>query len=130
MSQMKPYCFKCGAELEPDAIYCPECGRLQRSMVVRSVDPNAPSAPSAQYSGSSHDQPYQFYPDREAAAAEQVEPTEPPPAAGQQHPDQHDPYADHSPEPDWRGGEQTDAYGEQTPYAQHGGDQVYAQQEH
>jgi hypothetical protein len=38
MSQMKPYCFKCGAELDPDAIYCPDCGRLQRSMVVRAVE--------------------------------------------------------------------------------------------
>ena len=26
MSQMKPYCFKCGAELEPEAIRCPHCG--------------------------------------------------------------------------------------------------------
>ena len=72
MSQMKPYCFKCGAELEPEAIYCPECGRLQRSMVVRSVDPNDQGAPPAPYSGSSHEQPYQLYPDRDAAAAEQV----------------------------------------------------------
>jgi hypothetical protein len=38
MSQMKPYCFKCGAELDPDTIYCPVCGRLQRSMVVRKVE--------------------------------------------------------------------------------------------
>ena len=38
MSQMKPYCFKCGAELDPEAIYCPDCGRLQRSMVVRAVE--------------------------------------------------------------------------------------------
>ena len=39
MSQMKPYCFKCGAELEPDTIRCPHCGRLQRSMVVRGDGP-------------------------------------------------------------------------------------------
>ena len=45
MSQMKPYCFKCGAELDPEAIYCPDCGRLQRSMVVRAVEPGPRSAP-------------------------------------------------------------------------------------
>src|SRR5947209_17874673 len=46
MSQMKAYCFKCGAELDPEAIVCPSCGRLQRSMVVRSVEaePGAPAA--------------------------------------------------------------------------------------
>lgn len=42
MSQIKPYCFKCGAELEPDAIRCPHCGRLQRSMVVRDAGPAQP----------------------------------------------------------------------------------------
>ena len=45
MSQMKPYCFKCGAELDPEAIYCPDCGRLQRSMVVRAVESGSRSAP-------------------------------------------------------------------------------------
>jgi hypothetical protein len=39
MSQMTPYCFKCGAELEPETIRCPHCGRLQRSMVVRGAGP-------------------------------------------------------------------------------------------
>jgi hypothetical protein len=46
MSQMKAYCFKCGAELDPEAIVCPSCGRLQRSMVVRSVEPE-PGGPAA-----------------------------------------------------------------------------------
>src|SRR5215831_13561733 len=110
MSQMKPYCFKCGAELEPEAIYCPECGRLQRSMVVRAVEPGAPSQPPAPSSGSPHDRPYQFYPDREA----QVESTEPhsdqthtQPGAAPQAPDQHDPYAyQQHPEQGWHGEEQ------------------------
>ena len=44
MSQMKAFCFKCGAELDPEAIVCPSCGRLQRSMVVRNVGP-APAPP-------------------------------------------------------------------------------------
>jgi hypothetical protein len=143
MSQMKPYCFKCGAELEPEAIYCPECGRLQRSMVVRAVDPNAPKAPSppspqpAPYPGTPHDQPNQFYPDREAeaaaAAAEHAAGTQAPQGLGgaaEQHPDQHDPYSQRYPEQDWRGGQHADANGEQAPYAEHGGDQVYAQQDH
>ena len=131
MSQMKPYCFKCGAELEPEAIYCPECGRLQRSMVVRSVDPNDQGAPPAPYSGSSHEQPYQLYPDRDAAAAEHQGPAEQHPDAAPQHPDQHDPYAQQHPEQDWRGG-QHDAYGAQAPYTPTppGGDQVYAQHDH
>src|SRR5258707_15844398 len=38
MSQMKAYCFKCEAEMDPEAIVCPSCGRLQRSMVVKSVE--------------------------------------------------------------------------------------------
>ncbi len=59
MSQMKPYCFKCGAELDPEAIYCPECGRLQRSMVVRSVDPGAPSPPPPAHPNPSGQQPGQ-----------------------------------------------------------------------
>jgi zinc-ribbon domain len=135
MSQMKPYCFKCGAELEPEAIYCPECGRLQRSMVVRAVDPNAPSPPRplpAPSPGSPHDQPYQFYPDREAEAAEQAAGTQAPQGPGgaaEQHPDQHDPYSQQYPEQDWRGGQHADANGGQAPYAEHGGDQVYAQQD-
>src|SRR5215469_7964248 len=117
MSQMKPYCFKCGAELDPDAIYCPECGRLQRSMVVRTADQSTPGPPPTAPSGTSHDQPYHFYPDRETPAAEQAGPAA-------EHPDQQDPYAQQRPEHDWRGGQQSDAYGEQTPYAEAGGDQV------
>src|SRR5690348_12308890 len=112
MSQMKPYCFKCGAELDPDAIYCPECGRLQRSMVVRAVDPNVASPPAAPYPGSSHEQPYQFYPGREAGGAEHVEPAEQHPDPAPQHPDQQDPYAQQYPEHDWRGGQPVDGYGE------------------
>jgi zinc-ribbon domain len=125
MSQMKPYCFKCGAELDPDAIYCPECGRLQRSMVVRAVDPNVPSRPAAPNPGSSHDQPYQFYPGREGGGAEHTEQQHP--DAAPQHPDQPDPYAQQYSEHDWRGGQTNDGYGEQTPYPAQGGDQVYAQ---
>src|SRR5215472_3232221 len=126
MSQMKPYCFKCGAELDPDAIYCPECGRLQRSMVVRTgdPDPSTPGPPPTTYSGASHDQPYHFYPDRDAPAAEQAGPAE-------QHPDQQDPYAQQQySEHDWRGGPPTDGYGEQAPYTEAGGDQVYARQDY
>jgi hypothetical protein len=81
MSQMKPYCFKCGAELDPEAIYCPECGRLQRSMVVRAVEPAArsvpPVAPPGQPSYSEEPQ----YPDP-SHHQQQAE----------QHPDQHEPY--------------------------------------
>src|SRR5215469_5838977 len=124
MSQMKPYCFKCGAELDPDAIYCPECGRLQRSMVVRTADPSTPGPPPTAYSGASHDQSYQFYPDREAPAAEQAAPAE-------QHPDQQDPYAQQQyPDHEWHAGQQADAQGEQTPPAEAGGGQVYARQDY
>jgi hypothetical protein len=81
MSQMKPYCFKCGAELDPEAIYCPECGRLQRSMVVRAVEPAArsvpPVAPPGQPSYSEEPQ----YPDP-SHHQQQAE----------QHPDQHEPF--------------------------------------
>jgi hypothetical protein len=48
MNQMKPYCFKCGAELDPDTIYCPVCGRLQRSMVVRNVGAGGAAGAQAQ----------------------------------------------------------------------------------
>lgn len=77
MSQMKPYCFKCGAELDPEAIYCPDCGRLQRSMVVRaagsgpgSVPPVPPAPP--QDSESYADQPQ--HPDQSQPYTEQAEP--------------------------------------------------------
>jgi len=126
MSQMKPFCFKCGAELDPDAIHCPECGRLQRSMTVRAVDANAPPPP---YSGSSQDQPYQFYPDREAPT-QQAEPATQHPDAAPQHPDQHDPYAQRYPEHAWGEEQQTDVYGERTPYGEQGEDRVYAQQDY
>src|SRR5260370_15902518 len=79
MSQMKPYCFKCGAELDPEAIYCPECGRLQRSMVVRAVEPGAPSAPPRPGPGQQPDQPPQFHP---ARAPQPGQPAEPPPDQG------------------------------------------------
>lgn len=142
MSQMKPYCFKCGAELDPEAIYCPECGRLQRSMVVRSVEPGAPS-PGPARPAPAHEQPLQFYPDREAPVH---------PDAGGQHPDQPDPYGDqryddehgnpswyrpeaapaeagaaqpHEQDP-WEGYQQPEQGGDQG-YAQHGyEDQTYA----
>ncbi len=120
MSQMKPYCFKCGAELDPDAIYCPECGRLQRSMVVRSVDPNAPRAPGPPPPppGAPPEQPpIAFYPDREPQPAPPVEPypdqSQPYPDAGWHNPDQVDPYAQ-QPYADqgWQGDEQADGYAE------------------
>src|SRR5262245_7915006 len=80
MSQMKPYCFKCGAELDPEAIYCPDCGRLQRSMVVRAAGSGPPSVPPAQPvppvppqdSESYADQPQ--HPDESQPYAEQEEP--------------------------------------------------------
>ena len=80
MSQMKPYCFKCGAELDPEAIYCPDCGRLQRSMVVRAAgsgprsEPPAPPVPPVppQDSESYADQPQ--HPDQSQPYAEQAEP--------------------------------------------------------
>src|SRR5215813_1077986 len=77
MSQMKPYCFKCGAELDPEAIYCPDCGRLQRSMVVRAVgsgprsEPPGPAVPPED--GQSFDDQPQ-HPDQSQQYPEQAEP--------------------------------------------------------
>jgi len=138
MSQMKPYCFKCGAELDPEAIYCPECGRLQRSMVVRAVDPAAPSAPpAAPRSDGPHEQPLQFYPDREAPPEQPAAPPDQAsyyPDSSWQHPDQHDPYAQQQQQQyadqGWQAeGEagQADAYGQDAWSAQPGDEQVYAQ---
>jgi hypothetical protein len=67
MSQMKPYCFKCGAELDAEAIYCPVCGRLQRSMVVRAVEPGHQAAPpSGQQDHEQPDPSYAAYPEQAA----------------------------------------------------------------
>jgi hypothetical protein len=110
MSQMTPYCFKCGAELDPETIYCPVCGRLQRSMVVRAREPGPQRAPQAPPPGPAHEGPVSFYPDREPSAAGEPEPPEPP-APGP--PDQPDPYA--APAPD-----------EPVPTAE-GVDHIYAQ---
>jgi len=74
---MKPYCFKCGAELDPEAIYCPDCGRLQRSMVVRAVgsgprsEPPGPAVPPED--GQSFDDQPQ-HPDQSQQHPEQAEP--------------------------------------------------------
>ncbi|HSR22422.1 MAG TPA: hypothetical protein VLW53_02645, partial [Candidatus Eisenbacteria bacterium] len=112
------------------------CGRLQRSMVVRAVEPGAPSAPPAQRPGPAHEQPYQFYPDREAPAAE---PAEGQPDQGShypdsawQQPDQPDPYAEQQyTDQGWQTGEQArDSWAaepEQHPEPAPG-DHVYAQQ--
>jgi hypothetical protein len=114
MSQMKPYCFKCGAELDPEAIYCPECGRLQRSMVVRMVEPGAPPGP-APPTRPPHEQPPAFTPDREA------QPTAEPPTdqshhydPAPPHSDQPDPYASqqHSDQGWYAAEEQPDAHGQ------------------
>jgi zinc-ribbon domain len=113
MSQMKPYCFKCGAELDPEAIYCPECGRLQRSMVVRAVEPGATSPPPAQHPDTAHEQPFQFYPDQEAPAAEPAE-AQPDqashyPDSAWHQPDQPDPHAQQQyADQGWQAGEQQD----------------------
>jgi hypothetical protein len=145
MSQMKPYCFKCGAELDPDAIYCPECGRLQRSMVVRAVEPGAPSAPPAPHPGSPQQQPYPFYPDREAPAApERGEPHADQsyhyPDAARQYPDQQDPYAQQpysehgwdgtEPAEQGQGHDQWAAQADPAAYQDHQGDHVYAREEY
>jgi zinc-ribbon domain len=137
MSQMKPYCFKCGAELDPDAIYCPECGRLQRSMVVRAVEPGGSGPAAAQ-----PEQPYQYHPGQEA---EPSQPAEHPPG---QPPHEHDPYAGHQyADQGWYAGEAAAAGTEHDQHpdatyphdsweaqpghhaepAQPGGDQVHAQ---
>src|SRR5262249_12001905 len=126
--------------------YCPECGRLQRSMVVRAVEPGAPSAAPAPHPGSPHDEPYQFYPGREAPAPEQGAPNADQsyqyPDAARQHPDQPDPYAqqytDHgghggeAPEPQQgQGGWETHA--DPAAYHDHSeqpGDHVYAQDDY
>src|SRR5215472_17065786 len=105
MSQMKPYCFKCGAELDPDAIYCPECGRLQRSMVVRAVEPGQ-GAPPPPPPGQREQQPTSFYPNRDAQPAQPAEyqPDQSSyyPDSAPRHPDQHDQYAEQQyPEQDW-----------------------------
>jgi hypothetical protein len=120
MSQMKPYCFKCGAELDPEAIYCPVCGRLQRSMVVRTVEPGAKAAPGQPYQ-EGYGQPTE--PHREQVPESgQVDSGFHPqyggperwPAADQQaaHEDQHQPYGDQR-QPY---GDQRQTYGEQPPY--------------
>src|SRR5215472_13648930 len=114
MSQMKPYCFKCGAELEPDAIYCPECGRLQRSMVVRAVEPGQ-GAPPAPPPGKREEQPISFYPNRDAQPAQPAEyqPDQSTyyPEAAPQHPDQRDPYAEQQyPDQGWYRPEETAAH--------------------
>jgi hypothetical protein len=81
MSQMKPYCFKCGAELDPEAIYCPDCGRLQRSMVVRAVEtgprtarqaPPPPAPPAPPQGGRSYADQSQ-YPDPSQQHSDQAE---------------------------------------------------------
>src|SRR5215469_10574308 len=142
MSQMKPYCFKCGAELDPEAIYCPVCGRLQRSMVVRTVEPGAQAAPG---------QPYQQgYGQPKEPHREQVPESGPVdsgfhpqyggpdrwPAADQQpaHEDQHQPYEDqrqaYGEQPAY--GDQQQPYAEQPPYGgqqQPYGEQSYAEQQ-
>jgi hypothetical protein len=116
MSQMKPYCFKCGAELDPDAIYCPECGRLQRSMVVRAVEPGG-SVPAA----AQPEQPYQYHPGQEA---EPSQPAEHPPG---QPPHVHDPYAGHQyADQGWYAGEAA-AAGTQHDQHPDDGNQVHAQ---
>jgi hypothetical protein len=142
MSQMTPYCFKCGAELDPEAIYCASCGRLQRSMVVRSSEPTpgATPPPPPPPPGPQHDPRYSFYPDRQepgtplqpnetqgfrgdpglaqpAYAAQPQQPT-------QQHPDSIQP--DQYGQNDWYGGEQ----GQPPPGTSEAeaGDHVYAQQ--
>src|SRR2546430_702246 len=83
MDQMTPYCFKCGAELEPETIYCPVCGRLQRSMVVRATPPGPREAPDAPPAGpppgQPGDEPISFYPSREPAAADHLPEPGPPP---------------------------------------------------
>jgi hypothetical protein len=131
MSQMTPICFKCGAELDPETIYCPVCGRLQRSMVVRARDPGsqgapppappAPPPPARPPEG----QIIQFYPGRDAPPADQG-PRHP--EQTQQHPDPHPDQPDAAepgpgqqpPEQDWQGAQAT---GTGEPAA----DEVYAQ---
>jgi zinc-ribbon domain len=110
MSQMKPYCFKCGAELDPEAIYCPECGRLQRSMVVRAVPPGTKSVPPAPPSGrqSYDDQPQ--HPDPSQQYSDQTE----------RHPGQPEPYTDQGWYPAG-GGQPADQQGPEAD------DKVYAQ---
>jgi zinc-ribbon domain len=146
MSQMKPYCFKCGAELDPEAIYCPECGRLQRSMVVRAVEPGAQKAPPAPLPGASREQPIQFYPNREAPPAPpadaQPDPASYNPGSTWQQPDQPDQHAQQYSDQGWQAGEQSpagdehgqayaqDGWGEPAPHQEQAeGDHAYAQHE-
>src|SRR5947208_2255193 len=140
MSQMKPYCFKCGAELDPEAIYCPECGRLQRSMVVRAVEPDAPSAPPTPRPDAPREEPFHFYPDREAPPAQPADAHADQASYQQdpswQQPDQPDPYAPQYTDQGWAGEQPQPAPGGADQYghdawasdAQHGADQVYARQ--
>src|SRR6266700_6167359 len=111
MSQMKPYCFKCGAELEPEAIYCPECGRLQRSMVVRTAPPASSGAPPAPSPRPAPGQPYEFSPGREAPpAGPGPDPSTYSPDAAPHQPDQPAPYGEpHQSEQGWHAGEQAAA---------------------
>jgi hypothetical protein len=61
MSQMKPYCFNCGAELDPDAIHCPACGRLQRSIVVRNQEDEGAREGDAGGQGYAQPEPPGYY---------------------------------------------------------------------
>ncbi len=100
MSQMKPYCFKCGAELDPDTIYCPVCGRLQRSMVVRNVEAGgtgvAPARGEGRYQGADParaDEPGFADQEYQAPAEQPYDPAveqDYDQAAGEQHYQQHD----------------------------------------
>jgi len=136
MSQMTPYCFKCGAELDPETIYCPVCGRLQRSMVVRATDPGprgtppVPRAPAVPPAAPSPEGQVHFYPDRDAPATDEGQryPEQTQQHSEPRHPDQPDPsagtgYDQQHADPGWPGA-QASTSGEPP------GDHVYAQWSH